>query len=320
MKIIVGPNQLGLEKAVPRLQHEYPEMQVCEAYTPDAFTSEIADADILWGWCSRAEFLAARNLKWIQAPSTGVNGFMAIPELLESQVLLTNASGTHGASLADQTMAMILVHTRGLRTSMIRQMEHRWASAELRNNLLELTGATLGIIGFGVIGRALAKRATAFDMRIIAVDLFPVNKPGYVERLDGVESLPALLAESDYVVVTVPFTPQTENMLGEREFAQMKQGAYLVGVSRGGIISERALASALRSGRLCGAALDVCEREPLPADSELWDLPNLLLTPHTAGGSQYELERLYAIFSGNLKRFLRGELPLINQIDKQRGF
>lgn len=320
MKIVVGPNQLGLEKAVPRLRQEFPELLVCEAYTPDIFAAEIVDADILWGWCSRTEFLAARSLKWIQAPSTGVNGFMAIPEFLDSPVLLSNASGTHGASLADQAMAMILWHTRGLATSYKRQMEHCWASSELRNHLLELSGATLGIIGFGVIGRALAKRAAAFDMRIVAVDLSPVNKPEYVERLDSPENLPVLLGESDYVVVTVPFTPQTENMFGECEFAQMKSGAYLVGVSRGGIINERALAAALRGGRLNGAALDVCEREPLPADSELWDLPNLLLTPHTAGGSQYELERLYSIFNANLARFLDGKFPLINQIDKRRGF
>ncbi|MHB9033280.1 MAG: D-2-hydroxyacid dehydrogenase [Anaerolineae bacterium] len=320
MNIVVGPNQLGLAEVVPQLRKAYPQLCVVEAYDQASYKRELQDADILWGWCNRDEFLAARKLRWIQAPSTGVNGYMAIPEFIASDVLLTNASGTHGPSLAEQTMAMILFFTRGLGKSYRRQQEHSWASAELRNTLLELTGATLGIIGFGVIGRAIAKRAAAFDMRIIAVDLFPHDKPDYVERLDGQAGLSALLAESDYCVVTVPYTHDTVGLIGAAEIAQMSNGAFLAGVSRGGIIDERALADALRSGKLAGAALDVCASEPLPPESELWDLPNLQITPHTAGGSQFELERLYDVMRRNLDKFLKGDFPLVNQIDKQRGF
>jgi len=320
MKVVVGPNQLGLEKVVPRLRVAFPQVLIVEAYTPEAFALALKDADILWGWCSRSEFMDAPRLRWIQSPSTGVNGFMAIPEFVASEVLLTNARGTHGASLADHTMALILSFTRGLSVSFRRQQEHRWASAELRNRLLELTGATLGIIGFGVIGRALAKRAAGFDMRIIAVDLYPADKPDYVERLEGPDGMSALLAESDYCVVTVPYTPDTVHLIGATELAVMNDGAYLVCVSRGGIVDERALADALRTGKLAGAALDVCADEPLPPESELWDLPNLVITPHTAGGSQYELERLYTVMETNLQRYLNGEFPLLNQIDKQRGF
>ncbi|MHB1354494.1 MAG: D-2-hydroxyacid dehydrogenase [Anaerolineae bacterium] len=320
MRIVVGPNQLGLEQVVPQLAQTFPQVHVQMVSDPAEFGKAMEEADILWGWCNRAEFLRARNLRWVQAPSTGVNGFMAIPEFVAGEVLLTNARGTHGPSLADQAMGMILWFTRKLDVSMQRQSEHRWASGELRNHLLELTDSTLGIIGFGVIGRALAKRATAFDMRIIAVDVIPQDKPPYVASLDSLEGLPALLAEADYVVVTVPYTPDTVGMVAAKEFAGMKDGAFLAGISRGGIIDERALAQALRSGKLVGAALDVFEQEPLPVDSELWDLPNLLLTPHTAGGTQFELKRLYDIMHTNLERFLRGELPLLNQIDKQRGF
>lgn len=320
MRIVVGPNQLGLEQVVPQLAQVFPQVQVQFVGDPVGFAQALEEADILWGWCSRSEYLRARNLRWVQAPSTGVNGFIAIPEFVAGEVLLTNARGTHGPSLADQAMGMILWFTRKLGVSMQRQREHRWASVELRNHLLELTDSTLGIIGFGVIGRTLAKRATAFDMRIIAVDVIPQDKPSCVARLDTLEGLPALLAEADYVVVTVPYTPATTGMIGTDEITQMKDGAFLAGISRGGIIDERAMAQALRSGKLAGAALDVCEQEPLPANSELWDLPNLLLTPHTAGGTQFELERLYDIMQTNLGRFLRGEFPLLNQIDKQRGF
>ncbi|NLV74394.1 MAG: D-2-hydroxyacid dehydrogenase [Chloroflexi bacterium] len=320
MKIVVGPNAIGLERVVGQLQREFPQHEVILAQQPELFRQELADADILWGSCNRAEFLAAPKLRWVQAPSTGVNGFMAIPEFVAGDVLLSNASGTHGNSLADHTMALILAHTRGLTTSFRRQQEHAWASRELRNYLLELTDATLGIVGFGVIGRTIAKRAAAFDMRILAVDIIRGQVPAYVKRLDSLEELPAMLAESDYVAVTVPYTPDTLGLIGERELAQIKPGAFLVGVSRGGVIDEDALVAALRSGHLVGAALDVCAVEPLPAESELWDAPNLIITPHTAGGSQFELERLYATFTANIRRFERGELPLINQIDKVRGF
>jgi D-2-hydroxyacid dehydrogenase (NADP+) len=320
MNIVVGPNQLGLEQVVPHLAEDFPQVNVQLCSEPAEYGRILEEADILWGWCNREEFLRARKLRWIQAPSTGVNGFMAIPEFVSSEVLLTNARGTHGPSLADQAMGMILWHTRKLGVSMERQREHRWASAELRNHLLELTGSTLGIIGFGVIGRALAKRAAAFDMRIVAVDVIPQDKPPYVTRLDALDGLPTLLTEADYVVVTVPYTPSTVKLIGADEINQMKDGAFLAGISRGGIIDETALAQALRNGKLAGAALDVCEQEPLPTSSELWDLPNLLLTPHTAGGTQFELKRLYDIMHTNMERFLRGEFPLLNQIDKQRGF
>ncbi|MBN1580401.1 MAG: D-2-hydroxyacid dehydrogenase, partial [Anaerolineae bacterium] len=181
-------------------------------------------------------------------------------------------------------------------------------------------GSTMGIVGFGAVGRALAARAQAFEMRIIALDLYPTNKPDTVSELWGLDRLEDLLRESDYVVVTVPYTPQTQGMLGAEQLALMKPGAMLVGISRGGIIDQAALAQMLRDGRLAAAALDVFKPEPLPADSELWDLDNLLMTPHIAGGTQFEGRYILDIFRENLKRFLDGDLPLRNQVNKQLGF
>jgi phosphoglycerate dehydrogenase-like enzyme len=178
----------------------------------------------------------------------------------------------------------------------------------------------MGIIGFGTVGRAVAKRAQAFDLKIVAVDLYPHDKPEYVKWLADLAKLSDLLHSSDYVVVTVPWTPQTEGMIGQKQLEMMKPGAIIVGISRGGVIDQDALAQSLKQGHLRAAALDVFRPEPLPEDSELWDLDDLLITPHAAGGTQFEGLYVLEILRENLRRFLAGDLPLRNQIDKQRGF
>jgi phosphoglycerate dehydrogenase-like enzyme len=320
MKVLIGPNPMGLEKALSELEDEFSQVAFVYCAERDTLGEAIADADIYMGWLNRDVYLAAKQLKWVQSPSSGTNYYLAIPEFLESDVLLTSASGTHGACLAESVMGMILAHTRGIKDCILAQQEHAWAIRTIRPRLVELTGSTMGIVGFGTVGRATAKRAQAFDMRIVAVDLYPGDKPDYVSALRGLDYLGDLLRESDYVVVTVPYTPQTVGMIGADRIALMKPSAMLVGVSRGGIIDQEALAAALREGRLAAAALDVFKPEPLPEDSELWDLENLLITPHTAGGTQFEGQYILGIFRENLGRFLGGDLPLRNQVDKQRGF
>jgi phosphoglycerate dehydrogenase-like enzyme len=175
-------------------------------------------------------------------------------------------------------------------------------------------------VGFGAVGRALARRAHAFDMRIVATDMYPLNKPEYVEALWGPERLHDLLQQSDYVVVTVPYTPSNVGLIGVQELALMSPQAILVGISRGGIIEQAALARALREGRLRAAALDVCTPEPLLKDDELWDLDNLFLSAHIAGGTQLEGAHIIEILRENLDRFLRQDLPLRNQVDQSRWF
>jgi len=321
MKILIGPNPHNLERCLPDMQGTYPEIEFAHCANWEDLQHDIADADIFLGWLRRRqEFLGARALKWIQSPSTGVDSFLRIPELVEGDVLLTSARGTHGPCLGEHALAMILALTRGIRESVLRQKEHQWAMRDLRPRIVELTGSTLGIIGFGNSGRAIAKRARAFDMRIVAVDLFPGQKPDYVAWLKGSDHLEDLLRESDYVVVTVPYTHRNQGALGTDQLALMKPGARLIVISRGGVVDEAALAEALREGRLSGAALDVTQTEPLPPESELWDVDNLLISPHLGGGTQFEGERILDIFADNLGRFLRGEFPLRNQVDKERGF
>lgn len=320
MKVLIGPNPMGLEAGLPELRERFPDVQFLHCPDSERLAEMIADAEVYLGWLSREVFLAARKLRWIQSPSTGVNYYLAIPELVESDVLLTSARGTHSHCLAESVMAMILAFTRGIRDSVLAQRERRWALREIRPRLVELTESTMGIIGLGASGRALAERARAFGMRVIAVDLYPGEKPASVDELWGVDGLHELLRAADYVVVLVPYTERTHHMIGAEQIALMKPTAMLVGISRGGIIDEAALAQALRERRIAAAALDVFAQEPLPQDSELWALENLLITPHIAGGTQFEAQRILQIFAENLDRFLRGQTPLINQVDKQAGF
>lgn len=320
MKVLLGPNPMGLEKALPNLKQEYPQVEFVYCAEQEALADAIKDADIYIGWLNSTLLLAAKNLKWIQAPSSGVDYYLKIPELMASDIILTSARGTHSVCLAESVLAMIFAFTRGVRDAVLRQQERVWAMHEIRGKLLELAGSTMGIIGFGTVGRALAKRAQVFDLRLIAVDLYPMDKPDYVSELWSFDRLNDLLRQSDYLVVTVPRTPETLGMIGAEQLALMKPSAMLVGISRGGIIDQVALAEALREKRLAAAALDVFEPEPLPADNDLWEVENLLITPHVAGGTQFETQYIVDIFRVNLERFMRGDLPLRNQIDKQLGF
>lgn len=320
MKVLIGSNPMGLEQAIPELVTTFPEVDFDYCEHREDLPEAIVDADVYMGWLGHEAFLAAENLQWIQSPSSGVNYFLEIPELVESDVILTSAVGTHSACLAESVMAMILAFTRGIKDALAAQREHHWAGREIRRTLVELTAATMGIVGFGSVGRAVAKRASAFDMKVLAVDLYTDDEPNTVDALWPVDRLHEMLAQSDYVVVTVPWTPETEGMIGAEEIAAMKEGALLVGISRGGVIDQKAMAEALRSGHLEAAASDVFKPEPLPEDSELWDLENLIITPHAAGGTQFEGAHVLDIFTENLVRFLNDDLPLRNQVDKARGF
>jgi phosphoglycerate dehydrogenase-like enzyme len=320
VKVLIGFNPMGLENAIPELQERFPELEFVHVADRAKTGEYIGDADIYVGWMNSEIFAAAQKLKWVQSPSSGIDYYLAIPEFKASDVLLTSASGTHAACLAESALGMILAFTRGIRESILAQPKHEWVIRQIRPKLVELTGSTLGIIGLGRVGRALAKRAAAFDMRIVAVDAYPGAKPETVQELWGLDGLKELLKQSDYVVVTVPRTPETIDMIGAEQIALMKETAMLVGISRGGIINQEALADALREGKIAAAATDVAMPEPLPPESELWDMDNLLITPHVAGGTQLEGEHVVEILTENLGKFLKGDLPLRNQVDKEKGF
>jgi phosphoglycerate dehydrogenase-like enzyme len=321
MKVLITRNAMRISDAIPDLTAEFSGVEF--VYCPDRGQAAglVSDVDVYVGSLNREVFLAAKQLKWIQSTSTGVNQFMAIPELVESDVLLSNVRGVHSVPLSESVIGMILSFTRGIRECIQSQPNRQWGQPPgIRSRLHVLAGTTMGIIGFGSVGRALAARAQAFDMRILALDMFPTNKPDYVAELWGRDRVDDLMRESDYIVMTVPYTPLTDSIVGAEQLALVKPDAMLVLISRGGTVDEAALAQALRENRLAAAAIDVVKAGRLAEDSELWDLDNLLITYHVAGGTQYEHRDVVDILRENLRRFIDGKLPLRNQIDMKLGF
>ncbi len=296
----------------------FPQVQFVSATDRDDILREIVDTEIVFGSISREAFIAARKLKWIQSSSAGVEQFTQISELVDSDVIVTNTRGAHGATIAEHAFGLLINLTRQLPQLFEAQGKHTWME-RFDTPQLGLTGLTLGIIGLGNIGRAIAKRGHAFDMNVIAIDVHKVPKPDFVAELRLADGLDDLLQSADVVAVTIPYTPETEELLGQQQLKLMKSTAYLLVVSRGGIVDEEALSQMLREGRLAGAGLDVTATEPLPKDSPLWNTPNLLLTPHCSAHSAFTSTTGIAIFHENLRRYLARK-PLTNLVDLKLGY
>ena len=278
----------------------------------------IADADVVLGFVTREMFLAAHSLRWVQSISSGVDSFM-YDEFRDSEVVLTSEKGLVGEHLADHGFGLLLMLTRQLATACKHGPDAWNHRSEMRRQEIELTGAVMGIFGFGGTGRAMARRAAAFGMTVNALDRDPVPTSPEVATVWGPDRFEALLATSDVVSVCCPLTPETDGRFDAAAFARMRSTAYLVNVTRGEVMVEDDLVAALESGAIAGAALDVAPREPLPADSRLWTLPNVAMTPHTAGASQFRAGRNLDRFVSNLARFRAGE-PLEGVIDKALGY
>ncbi len=307
-----------------RVSRSYPQVELCTALTEQAALQAIPDAEVVFGDVSRSVFLAAKQLRWIQCHGAGVNKLVAIPELVASNVLLTNTRGAHAATIAEHFFGLLISLTRQFPKLHAAQSQREWLNwsdwpGKIGAPPISLQGLTLGIVGFGHIGRAIATRAHAFEMQIIAVDRFPVPLPDYITAFWLIDEFTELLKRADVVVVTVPGTPETYRLLGRDALGMMKPSAYLCGVSRGGIIDEEALAIMLQEHQLAGAALDVTETEPLPTTSPLWAAPNLILTPHIAGKSEASTASATTILIENLGHYLAGR-PLTNVVDKRLGF
>ncbi len=286
---------------------------------PGEVADHASDIDVFFGHPSVDILKVAPKLRWIQAPSAGVEFVARIPELVASDVHLTNTRGAHGPSIGEHTMALLLALTRHIPESIDQQRARVWDRSVLYRTAREVGGLTMGIIGFGALGRGIAQRAMGFEMNLLAVDAQAVNGEPFMDDVWPLSRLDDLLEQSDVVVVAAPLTSQSRHLLDAGKLAKMKPDAYLIVVSRGGIVVEDALADALREGRMAGAALDVTETEPLAPDHPLWDTPHLILTPHMAGASARKERRVVEIFCENLVRFQNGE-PLQNEVDKSRGY
>ena len=318
MKIVIAGRADERDVASLRAEHPSVEFQLVQGHGDgDAVLAALGDADALYIHTVTPQMhRAAPRLRWVQSQGAGVEWLSDAPEFAASDVVLTNTRGAHAATIAEHAFGLLFSLTRCLPELQEAQRAHAWRKP---SHPVGLSGLTFGVIGLGNIGRALAQRAAAFDMHVLAVDANDVPSPPGVERVARLEELDALLSESDIVAVSVPHTPETRGLLSAARLARFKPGAYLLVVSRGGIVDEAALASALREGRLAGAGVDVTDEEPLPAESPLWDAPHLLLTPHCSGASVQTRAAAWRIFEENVRRFVRGE-PLENVVDKRRGY
>lgn len=277
-----------------------------------------ADAEVILGFVDKKLFDAAPRLRWVQSISSGVDMFF-YPEFVESDVMLTSEKGLVGEHLADHGFGLLLMLTRQLGTA-LRHGPDAWNHRpEMRSREVELTGMTFGIFGFGGAGRAMARRAAAFGMNCIAVDRDPLAPSPEVTEVWRGDAFAEMLKRSDIVSICCPLTHETRGRFDAGAFRMMKQSAFLVNVTRGEVMVEDDLVTALTTGDIRGAALDVAPREPLPADSPLWSMPNVVMTPHTAGASQFRARRNIDRFIGNLERFLNDE-PLEGMIDKALGY
>jgi len=303
---------------VENLRQEFPQIDIVHLATYERVEEHLRDAEVVITWSLRPEqFAVAKKLRWIHSPAAAVHQLM-FPQLVDSEVMVTNARDVHAPVVAEHVMALLFALAKKIPEAVRLQDQHIWGKDKLKPR--ELSGATIGLLGLGSIGREVAKRASALGMRVIAVRKNPEkgNFEG-VERVLPSSELDRMLAESDYVVIAAPRTRETEKIFDVHRLTKLKPGACLINVSRGALVDGVALADALRKQTVAGAALDVFDEEPLRPDSPLWDIQNVLITPHTAAVTDKLWVRHYALVHENLARYLAGR-PLLGLVDKQKGY
>jgi len=334
MKLVIHPPVE--DERLARIRAEAGLMTVINAGEEQEALAHMPDADAFFGKITPPLLAAARQLRWIQSPTASLEHYI-FPELVAHPCVLTNMRGLFSDVIADQVFGYILCFARNLHQYIIQQMCAHWAPVggddarvttltgpafvnAIDRAHMHLGDATLGIVGLGGIGSEVARRGLAFGMRVRAVDPMRTDAPPGVEVLWSIERLPDLLVFSDFVVIAAPHTPQTVKMFRRAQFQQMKRSAYLINVGRGAIVDLEDLTAALRAGEIAGAALDVFEIEPLPAEHPLWSMAGkVILTPHVAGYSPRIAERHLGVLLENIRRFVRGE-PLMNIVSKAEWF
>jgi phosphoglycerate dehydrogenase-like enzyme len=305
-----------------RLQREFPQIEVLQLPDYKRVDAEIPGAEIAITWSVRPEQIkAARKLRWIHSPAAAVHQLM-FPELVNSGITLTNAREAHGPVVAEHVIAQIFALAKKIPDAVRLQQKREWGQQRMWDELprvREIAGATVGLIGLGSIGRSVARSAKALGMRVIAAREHAEKGSEVADAVYGPTETDEIFRQADYVVLAAPITESTKGIANAERLSLMKPDACLINVGRGPLVDETALATALREKKIGGAALDVFPKEPLPPESPLWDLPNLLITPHTAALTEKLWERHYALFSENLRRYLNNQ-PLLAVVDKKKGY
>lgn len=306
------------EEQIAQIRAAAPEMKIVQTQDQQEIESLLDEIEIVVGDLPRDLLPRAKALRWMQQWGAGADWLMRYPEAQELDFVLTNASGVHAIPITEHIFAFLFSLGRGFHKAMRGQIERQWRKLS-SDDLYELPDKTMVLIGVGAIGEQTARIADALNMRVIGVRRDPsVGAPG-VERMVGNDQLLEVLPEADFVVVTVPLTQETEKMIGERELRAMKSSAYIVNIGRGKVIDQDALIRALREGWIAGAGLDVTDPEPLPEDSPLWEMENVIITAHYSGLTPYYNERALEIFLDNLERYRSGE-EMRNVVDKGLGY
>lgn len=311
------------EEGVEMIREKCAPSLVSVANDAQELLQEMVDADIYFGWRITKElFRVAKKLKWFHAGAAGI-GSSLFTEIVQSPLIVTNSIGVSASAVAEHAVGLMLALNRKLKKYVNYQQKGYWSKDELGSLSLVpqiLEGKSLGIIGLGHIGRELARRARCFGMRIIAAEkrIPPAGIEG-IDKLLPEEDLPILLRESDYVAICIPLTKNTWGLIGEEELRLMKPTAYLVNIARGKIVKQKELIEALKQGDIAGAALDVFEKEPLSKNSQLWDMENVIITPHIAGVFPDFWRKCVNLFVENYRRFVHGK-ELINIVNKSEGF
>jgi D-3-phosphoglycerate dehydrogenase len=302
---------------IQQIQQAAPQAEIINA-GQEHVAQELFQADI---FCGHAKvpvdwpaIMAAGRLQWIQSSAAGMDHCL-VPATINSTIPITSASGVLSDQVAEHTVGLIIALTRNFGTFFRQQQQHIYVRKPTR----DLTHSTVGIIGFGGVGRRLSEVLAPFKTRILAVDLYPVDKPAHVHELWPADRMDDLLREVDIAVLCLPLNHQTKWIIDKSKLQLMKPGAILLNMARGKLVVEEDLVAALEYGPLFAAAADVAAEEPLAPESKLWDLPNMLLTPHVAGQSARRIDNMTNFFCENLRRYQAGQ-PLKNLVDKQIGF
>ena len=315
-RIVLVDNEM--HDLLPALRQAAPGAKLLEvsAATP----KQIAAADAAIGVCSEALLTQAKQLQWIQWPAAGVDRCVQQPLLHERHVLLTNLQRTMGASMAEHVIGLMLALSRHFDYFLKQQEQARWAKEEsTRPQLVDLEGKTVLVVGLGGIGTEVARRAHALGMRVVATRASGRTGPDFVSYVGLPDELLKLARDTDFVVNCAPLTPQTTGIFNREFFDTLKPGAYFVNVGRGRSTVTADLVAALRSGHLAGAGLDVVDPEPLPAESPLWHLPNVIITPHVSADTPVSEEQRNFVMVENLRRYAAGE-PMLSVVDLERGY
>ncbi|MEW6662382.1 MAG: D-2-hydroxyacid dehydrogenase [Bacillota bacterium] len=309
------------ERHLAMVRQRFPAAKIALAETETDLMREALDAQVLvtWGMIDPPLRFCreARGLKWIHALSAGVDSLLA-PEVIELGIPITCTKGIHGFPISDHVLSFILAFSRGLPRFFVQKHQKKWSRYPFTD---EVAGKTVAIIGLGSIGREIARKCRALDMQVVALSRKAQGKSEAegVEFLYGPDQVTEMLSVADYVVLALPLTPATRHFIDREKLAAMKKTAILINIGRGGSVDEKELIAALKEGKLAGAGLDVFEEEPLPADSPLWEMENVIITPHTAALSPYYIDRAMEVFCQNLARFQAGE-PLLNLVDIEKGY